>query len=228
MIISHERRFIFVKTRKTAGTSIEIALSQYCGPRDVIARITPSDEAFRKELGYRGAQNFELPYRKYRLADWSALLGSRRRLWYYNHMPATDIRRLVGAEVWDGYRKVSIERNPWDKALSLYFWRTHGMDDPPPLLDYLRSVEPGSLSNFDVYGIDGVVAVDYVARYEDFGTEMQRMAEMLGLPAALSPPRAKGGVRKDRRHYKDYMGKPEADIVARVCAREIEHFGFSF
>ncbi|MEL6382956.1 MAG: chondroitin 4-O-sulfotransferase, partial [Cyanobacteria bacterium J06626_18] len=32
MIISHEYKFIFLKTRKTAGTSIEIALSKFCGP----------------------------------------------------------------------------------------------------------------------------------------------------------------------------------------------------
>jgi hypothetical protein len=39
MIISHEHKFIFVKTRKTAGTSIEIALSKFCGPDDVICPI---------------------------------------------------------------------------------------------------------------------------------------------------------------------------------------------
>jgi hypothetical protein len=36
MIISHERKFIFLKTKKTAGTAIEAALSELCGPLDVI------------------------------------------------------------------------------------------------------------------------------------------------------------------------------------------------
>jgi hypothetical protein len=36
MIISHKHKFIFFKTKKTAGTSIEIALSKYRGPDDVI------------------------------------------------------------------------------------------------------------------------------------------------------------------------------------------------
>jgi hypothetical protein len=31
MIISPAHRFIFIKTRKTAGTSMEIALAKFCG-----------------------------------------------------------------------------------------------------------------------------------------------------------------------------------------------------
>ena len=46
MIVSHSRKFIFLKTRKTAGTSLEIALSKYCGPEDVLAPID-FDEGMR-------------------------------------------------------------------------------------------------------------------------------------------------------------------------------------
>ena len=58
MIVSHEHRFIFLKTKKTAGTSLELALSQLCGPDDVITPLAPTDEALR--AGGRGAQNWRL------------------------------------------------------------------------------------------------------------------------------------------------------------------------
>ena len=50
MIISHEHKFIFLKTKKTAGTAIEAALSELCGPRDVITPYREESEADRKGL----------------------------------------------------------------------------------------------------------------------------------------------------------------------------------
>ena len=58
MILSHERKFIFLRTKKTAGTSIELALSDLCGPDDIITPLTGEDEARR--AGRRGAQNWRL------------------------------------------------------------------------------------------------------------------------------------------------------------------------
>ena len=50
MIVSHTHKFIFLKTKKTAGTSIELALSELCGPDDVITPLTEIDEAQRAGL----------------------------------------------------------------------------------------------------------------------------------------------------------------------------------
>ena len=36
MIISHKYKFIFIKTRKTAGTTIEYNISKYLGKNDII------------------------------------------------------------------------------------------------------------------------------------------------------------------------------------------------
>ena len=44
MIISHSRKFIFVKTYKTAGSSLEIALSKYCAKGDVLTPLDGDEE----------------------------------------------------------------------------------------------------------------------------------------------------------------------------------------
>jgi hypothetical protein len=41
MVISHKFRFIFVKTQKTAGTSIETYLSQVCDSFDILTPLYP-------------------------------------------------------------------------------------------------------------------------------------------------------------------------------------------
>ena len=65
MIISHKYKFIFFKTSKTAGTSIEIALSKFCDKDDIITPISKEDEQLRRKLGYRGPQNY-----KFSLSEW--------------------------------------------------------------------------------------------------------------------------------------------------------------
>ena len=40
-VVSHEYKFIFVKTGKTAGTAIEVELSKIGGPDDVFTKLFP-------------------------------------------------------------------------------------------------------------------------------------------------------------------------------------------
>ena len=55
MIASFAHDFIFVKTRKVGGTSLEIVLSSWCAARDICTPITPEDEAIRARLRGPGA-----------------------------------------------------------------------------------------------------------------------------------------------------------------------------
>jgi len=54
MILSHRYRFIFLKTMKTAGASVEMSISRFCGLDDIITPITPSDAVIRLATGGGG------------------------------------------------------------------------------------------------------------------------------------------------------------------------------
>ena len=227
MIVSHRHRFIFVRTRKTAGTSVEMALSRFCGPDDIITR--DLDDPMRRELGYLEAQNdLEIPWSAYTYDDWRRLLRHRKRARFKNHMPASRIRALVGEEVWRGYYKFAIERDPWDKAISLYHWRTRDANPRPSLLEFLEQVGAKSLSNAHIYLIDGQPAVDRILAYERLAEQLEEVRLKLSLPEPLTLPRAKSTQRGEQPHYSALIGPAERAVIDAACQREIELLGYRF
>ena len=48
MIISHKHEFIFIHTRKTAGSAIKCSLAKYLGPDDIV--VGSINEYFEKNL----------------------------------------------------------------------------------------------------------------------------------------------------------------------------------
>ena len=62
MIISHKYKFIFVKTGKVAGTSVEMALRPYLGKNDVVTPVDSRDEKFATDKGIPGPKNYGQNY----------------------------------------------------------------------------------------------------------------------------------------------------------------------
>lgn len=238
MIISHEHEFIFIKNEKTAGTSVEIALSKYCGASDVLTPISPEDEATREELGHRTAQNYAIPFSQYTRGDWLRFVYTRDRMRFHSHDPATRIRKYTPDRVWDRYFKFCFERNPWDKVVSFYFWRTREMPEDkewkyrevedPSIAEFVHSREVTLLRGFELYGIEKEIAVDRVFRFEELEAGLAEAASIVGLPEVPELPRAKASTGRDGRHYRELMGEAERERIAKLFAREIAHFGYAF
>ena len=226
MIISHKHKFIFLKTRKTAGTSIEIALSQFCGERDILTPISKEDELKREALGFRGPQNHSVPRRFYSKSDWLGLLGFRKRKHFFNHANAHFIRENIEEGIWNSYFKFCFERNPFDKAISRYYWSTR--DPRPEISDYLHSAPVKLLTNWDIYTSNDEIVVDFVGRYENLNHDLAAVAEKIGISSDLKLVRAKGGYRKDRRYYSNVLDTQSRDRIELVCAKEIVAFDYSW
>lgn len=238
MIISHEHEFIFIKNEKVAGTSVEIALSKYCGTSDVLTPVLPEDEQTREELGHRTAQNYAIPFSQYTRGDWLRFLYTRDRMLFRGHDPATRIRKYTPEHVWNSYFKFCVERNPWDKAVSFYFWRTRELEEErewkyrevpdPTVSEFVRSREVTLLRGFEFYSIEKEIAVDRVCMFEDLEEEMEAVASIIGLPEVPELPRAKASSRRDGRHYRELLGEAERERIAKLFAREIAHFGYEW
>jgi len=231
-IISHKHRFIFIKTAKTAGTSVQLALETICGPDDICAPVTQKKTVRPGEEGYvaRNYQGWFIP-RPLRPEGLPSRFSSElkellRRQRYKSHLPATDVRWRLGRRLWDAYFKFSIERNPWDKAVSDYFWRKRHFKREMSFDEWLPIAYPKSRISF--LTIDGKLAMDRVLRYENLSEDFSAMMRDLGIENVPVLPRAKAGVRPDRAHYRDVHTAFTRDYVARVCAPEIEAFDYEF
>lgn len=227
MILSHQFKFLFVKTRKTAGTSMELGLAKYLGEQDVITHCG-EDEALRQELGVRGPQHFNVPFSRYTAREWRHLLLGRKRCQYRNHTPADKIKRRIPAQVWRSYFKFCFVRNPWDRVVSKYYWHERKKAEKPPFPEWLAALTPDNVTNTDLYLIDGKIAVDQVYRFEDLKEVLAALPEQLGLPGPLELPRAKGNQRPQKRDYREYYTDETRAMVAEKAREEIELFGYEF
>lgn len=230
MIISHRHKFIFLRTTKTASTSMEISLSRFCGPEDVITPVNPVDELLRLELGIK-PQNYTRPRKLWEWRPKDLVRYVLHRQWpekklYWNHMPARLVRKRVTPAVWDSYFKFCFVRNPWDRAISRYYWNMSRDPKQNDLDKSLRQNDPNS--NFEIYTIDGQLAVDFVGRFENMQDDLRKVFERLNLPFDGWLPRTKTKSRIDKRHYSELLSPQQAEYIRKRCQREIELFNYSY
>jgi hypothetical protein len=228
LIISHKHRFIFIKSRKTAGTSLELALSTICGAKDVITPLHERHDIERARIGGLAPQRTDVPLRRHRPGDWALILRGKGRRAFWAHASAKDIKSWVGPSTWNRYYKFSIERNPWDRAISLYWWTVRDQKQKPSMQEFFDSVPQGILSNLQFYTIDGEIVLDHVIRYENLADEIACLSRRIGLDSLLKLPRAKSNTRTDRRPYREVLGPTERSIIAARCSREIDLFDYEF
>ena len=236
MIVLHEPKIIALKARKVASTSFEIALSKYASHSSIITPITKEDEGTRKNLGFRGAQNFQYTLNEtFRLGTrelTKAILRGKLPRKYFNHIDAYSAKKYLGDRIWNGYTKVAIIRNPFDYAVSSYFWdqgKNASIDD---FESWLLSNTHLLLMNNQQYRINGDWIIDFVIRYEHLENDIKMFEEKIpqikGLWKTFSSINAKGQYRPRSAKIETVFEKaPRALLLIKeVYAEEIAEYGY--
>jgi len=203
MIISHKYQFIFIKTRKTAGTSIEVALSKICGKQDIVTPILPPVEGHEP----------------------------RNHGGFYNHITASEIKAKILPETWDSYYKFTFERNPFDKVVSWYWWLYKQQETFDSFEQCIEKRTCGNFNlpvDYEKYTIDGKVVVDFIGKYETLLEDLKSICNRLEIPFDGKLTREKGGTRTDKSHYRTHYNEASKKIIEDTFHREIALFGYHF
>jgi hypothetical protein len=218
MIICHPLKLIFLKTKKVGGTSFEIALSSYCGPECVITPISKVDEDTREKLGYRGAQNYE----NVNLLDSSLSNGS-----FFNHITAKKVAGKIPNELWQSYRKITIVRDPFDAAISRYYWsgeKQTGLN----FEEFVSGSRNFISDNTAIAPLVGPRVMDNYLQFENLQEDINAL-KIPGLWERFSAIKAKSGHRPTtgasvQEIYRKYPRV--AKIVMAECPDLIRRFGY--
>ena len=223
MIISHSRRFILVKSRKTASTSIERAMIPQLGPHDVITPISIPPVAGRNYYSL-----WPVDYLTAKLEFFRDLVGrdsAFHHRFYFDHMPLSRIRRRLPASQYNAYRKYAFDRNPWDFIVSYYHFRRRRGEVAQWDFDRFLHEYP-IIPNWDLYTAQNRVIADRVFRFEDLDSALQEIAIDTGL--SLSDiPRDKARFRSGS-DYRSFYSASSRDVVAQRWATTIEFLNYDF
>lgn len=244
MIISHKWKFVFIKGRKVAGTSVEIALSEICGPHDVLTPISPPDEMVRISNGM-ACQNYsfnrqtEIDYiegvkRKHIPESASSPIPVR----FYNHMSLREVYERSEWHIRD-YKVFCIERSPYSKIISwanmAIGWDSYvsgGLMQATrsSLIEFFKDAFKtgrfATVRNIDLYRGPGNEIAAETLRYSELKIDFARFLNSIGVRSIPTLPHAKRGVMADTIDPRAVFRRDQLDQINEVFGEEFETFGY--
>ena len=182
MLISHSHRFVFLKTHKTAGTSLHAMLRPFCVP--------PND---RTEAT-----------RALHISPWGMVSSATRTTseqysphnWYEHS--GLEVLRTYMPIAFHTYHKIAVVRHPYDKVVSAYLFdkwnyeQSHARailqpeklgDIPANIHRYVTKSERSWTMRHDreLFFAGGQFRIDSIIRFESLEKDLQTLSDCLGL-----------------------------------------------
>lgn len=191
MIVSHKHKFIFVKTHKTSTQTFMKFIKPHLGSSDVMAGDSGNNKNEDTKLNVTN------------VFSQSGLAAIDYQKTYGNHLPWFLIKKIVGDDIWNTYTKFTIERDPYDRLVSLFCFLNSLLVQPslfqpsPELRGKMKGPEIKELLQNSVLNL----YPDQVREYFEEITLMQLEAPVL----PLTDPDTYGvaGVEAERPLYRE-------------------------
>lgn len=244
MILSARHGFIFVRARKVAGTSVEMALSTLCGGDDIVNPMIPRDELRRQQLGgfcgnYSDTPAFEKAYIQQVLAAPPDALPQvpMPPANYHAHMTLREIAARYPGSI-AGFRVICVERDPYARVISALTME-QGFADYARLGEvrgstgamaeaFDRLAAEGGLDrmrSLDFYRDDAGAVVAEPLRYEQLQGDLDAFVRALGA-TPIPLPHAKKGLMANAIDPASVFRRDQIDTINRVFAEEFDRFGY--
>jgi len=223
MIVSHRNKFVFIKTRKTASTSVEVFLHRNLAENDIW---TPLSDP--KVLGNNYYSSWPVDFAAAKNKYIRRKLGKASPLYFrylHDHSSLLDFYKGYGAKKFAPYFKFCFDRNPWDYVVSLYYYETRKRNNRECDFDEFIRTFPIPV-NWQQYTIEGQIAVDAVFRYEDLESSINGIVKRLDLVGGALPIRKSGW--RSTKDYRNYYTTSTKEIIASKFSHVIDHLGYEF
>lgn len=220
MLISEQKRFVFVHIPKTAGTSVMEVFLPHSRLRD---------RAFHGWVPTRKLIRFAIDR-----CGWNA--GRTALTGFHKHCRAVEVRDRMGAERYASYFAFSFVRNPFDAIESLYHFirqsEAHPRHRKVSSMRFgefvARTVAAKPLRQIDYLSDPdtGKMLVDYVGRFETLPEDVAAIAERIGIPYRGALSHRNSGRLKQRDAAENGYDESSVRLVAEYFAADLETFGY--
>lgn len=208
MIISHQRKFIFVHNYKVAGTSIKNSLKAY------------------NNHGLRDRGRLETL--KFIMAGHPWIFSSQ----FGVHITAAALKAQLPAKIFNSYFKFGFVRNPWDWQVSLYTFMLKdeqhfqhklikSMKDFDEYIDWRVHNDLHFQKDFFYEG--DACLVDFIGKFERLDNDFEKVCRSIRVDATL-PHLNKS---RDDNAYLKYYSSASAAMVSQAFKTDIELFGYA-
>ena len=119
MIVSKKHKFVFLKTPKTGGSSLEFYLSQFCDKNDILTPLLPKEEKLKKKFKLLNIKNYKI--KKFTLSKISKL-KIMRKIVLNDHSSLNILENEIKLDLKE-YFIFAFVRNPYDWIVSFFLWQ---------------------------------------------------------------------------------------------------------